>query len=88
MPISGVLDVLAHEAVKCWKCDMLGHFARDCPKEPGAGAQQGAGLNVLGVQGTSQEPCNTLIAWIQNQVCLQNQLLVSLATITRQDGHT
>jgi hypothetical protein len=31
-PVSGVLDALARETVKCWKCCMLGHFARDCPR--------------------------------------------------------
>ena len=83
-PVSGVLDALARETVKCWKCCMLGHFARDCPKELGAVAQRGAGLNVLGVQGASQEH-NTLIAALQNKVSIQHQLLAAHATITQQD---
>jgi hypothetical protein len=31
VPVSGVLDVLPSESVKCWKCGLFGHFARDCP---------------------------------------------------------
>jgi hypothetical protein len=79
-----MLNALAREAVKSWKCGMLGHFARDCPKEPGAEVQRGAGLNVLDVQGTSQEH-NSLIASLQNQVSLQHQLLAAQATLTQQD---
>jgi hypothetical protein len=57
---------LAREAVKCWKCVMFGHFARDCPtardcpkhwpdcpKEEGPGAQYSEPLNVLSVQESS-----------------------------------
>jgi hypothetical protein len=42
------------------------------------------GLNVLGVQGVSQEP-NALVTVTQNQVSLQHQLLTVQATLTRQD---
>jgi hypothetical protein len=31
VPVSGGLDVMAREMVKCLKCGMPGHFARDCP---------------------------------------------------------
>jgi hypothetical protein len=96
--VSGGLDMLAREAAKCWKCGMLGHFARDCPhgiapreqwpdcpKEAGAGMQRrSAPLNMISAQEASQEH-HTLIAALQNQVRLQHQLLAAQATLARQD---
>jgi hypothetical protein len=95
VPVSGGLDALASEEVKCWKCGMFGHFARDCPnardcpkhwpdcpKEAGAGVHHSAALNMLSVQEASHEP-RTLIAVIQTQVSLQHQLLAAQATLAR-----
>ena len=76
---------------------MLGHFAwdfphaRDCPKhwpdgpkEADAGMQRSAPLNMFSAQEVTQEH-HTLIAAIQNQVSLQQQLLAAQATFARQD---
>jgi hypothetical protein len=68
--VSGGLDVLARETVKCWKCGMLGYYARDCPKETGTGMHRSAPLNMLSAQESSQEH-HTLIASLQKGcVCL------------------
>jgi hypothetical protein len=97
VPVSGGLDTLAREAVKCWKCGMPDHFARDCPnaqdcpkhwqdcpKDAGADVHHGAPLQMLSVQEVLQEP-HTLIASFQTQVSLQQQLLAEQTTLARQD---
>jgi hypothetical protein len=63
--------------------------ARDCPKhwpdypkEPGAGVQHSAPLNVLSQQESSQEPY-TLINALQNQVILQHQLSEAKTKLAR-----
>ena len=63
---------------------MLGHYARDCSKEIGTGMPRSAPLNMLSAQELSQEHY-TLIASLQNQVSLQQQLLSAQATLARQD---
>jgi hypothetical protein len=63
---------------------MLGHYARDCPQETGAGMHQSAHLNMLSAQGASQEH-HTLTVSFQNQVSLQQQLLLAQAELARQD---
>jgi hypothetical protein len=62
LSVSGGLDVLARETAKCWKCGTLGHFARECPKETGAGMQRSAPLNMLSAEEVSQEHHRTLTA--------------------------
>ena len=63
---------------------MLGHYARDCSKEIGTGMPRSAPLNMLSAQELSQEHY-TLIASLQNQVSLQQQLLLAKAELARQD---
>ena len=63
--VSGGLDTLACETVKCWKCGMFGHYAWDCPKGTGAGMHRIAHLNMLSAQEVLQEH-HTLIASLQN----------------------
>jgi len=64
---------------------MLGHYARDCSKENGTGMPRSAPLNMLSAQELSQEHY-TLIASLQNQVSLQQQLLSVQATLARHDN--
>jgi hypothetical protein len=63
---------------------MLGHYALDCPKETGADMQQSTTLNMLSTQESSQEH-HTLIATLQNQVSLQQQLLSEQDTLASHD---
>ena len=98
VPVSGGLDTLARETVKCWKCGMFGHFAwdcpnardcpkdwPDCPKEAGAGVHFSTTLNMLSLQEVMHKP-HTVIAVLQTQVSLQHQLLATQATfVSRQD---
>ena len=84
VPVIRGLDTLSPETVKCWRCGMLGHYALDCPKETGADMQQSTTLNMLSTQESSQEH-HTLIATLQNQVSLQQQLLSEQDTLASHD---